>query len=331
MVSQSGSPITSEFMTSLPGKHEIAVILPAFNEEVSIGPTLRDFASYLPDAYFVVVDNGSRDNTFQRAKDSLKELNISGQIIFEPNRGKAMAVRRAFRQVNAEIYVLVDADLTYPAKHVLDLIDAIKNKSADMVVGNRHANNTYKTVNSRKFHNFGNIAVRNSVNALFKSNLKDILSGYRAFSKEFVKTFPILTKGFELELELTLHSLDKRMTVMEIPVEYLDRLEDSHSKLSTLKDGAKVISSMIKIAAQYKPLRVFGGLSILFCLMGTLFGVAAVQDYVLYHYVEHLPSAVLAVALEIIAGILLAVGLILRSQAELARMNFELNLLATKL
>jgi glycosyltransferase involved in cell wall biosynthesis len=202
----------------------------------------------MPDAEIYVIDNNSKDNTNKIAKSVMEKHNIKGSVLFVKEQGKANAVRYAFQHIDADVYVMVDADLTYPAYHLPDLIAPIANGQADMVVGDRHATGAYKKENKRGFHNFGNWLVKYLIKKLFRSDLNDIMSGYRAFSKRFVKLYPILSAGFELETEMSIHALDKRYSVVEIPVDYKDRIEGSYSKLSTFKDGAKVLCTLPKMS-----------------------------------------------------------------------------------
>lgn len=308
----------------------IAIILPAFNEELAIEQTIQDFAKALPDAFFCVIDNNSTDATHRVSADTLKKLNLRGRVISESRQGKAIAVRTAFLSTKADIFVLVDADFTYPAEHVHDLIHALNSESAEMVVGNRHDAEVYKNINSRKFHQGGNAAIRKAVNALFETQLNDILSGYRVFTNRFISTFPILTNNFQLELELTLHALDKRMKVLEVPITYRSRPSGSFSKLNTYVDGRAVIFALIKIFSQYRALKFYGFISIILSLSGFLVGAPAIFDYIAFERVYHLPSAVLAAAMQILASLALCVGVILQNASEGSRREFELRLLETK-
>lgn len=234
-----------------------AIILPAYNEELVIEQVILDFYKQMPDAEIYVIDNNSKDNTNKIAKSVMEKHNIKGSVLFVKEQGKANAVRYAFQHIDADVYVMVDADLTYPAYHLPDLIAPIANGQADMVVGDRHATGAYKKENKRGFHNFGNWLVKYLIKKLFRSDLNDIMSGYRAFSKRFVKLYPILSAGFELETEMSIHALDKRYSVVEIPVDYKDRIEGSYSKLSTFKDGAKVLKTIFSIFENYRPLQFF--------------------------------------------------------------------------
>jgi glycosyltransferase involved in cell wall biosynthesis len=241
----------------------IALILPAYNEELTISQVIEVFHRVLPEACIYVIDNNSSDRTYELASSTLINLNISGKVIKEQRQGKGNAVRRAFLDVSADVYVMADADLTYPASRLRELIEPILNGEADMVVGDRHTLGGYQKENKRNFHSFGNNLVTTLVNRLFGANLVDIMSGYRAFSKKFVKNYAILVEGFEIETDITLHSLDKRYRIKEIPIEYQDRPAGSFSKLNTFSDGAKVLFTIFQILCYYRPLFFFGIIAII--------------------------------------------------------------------
>jgi glycosyltransferase involved in cell wall biosynthesis len=308
---------------------EVAVILPAFNEELTIIDTLNEYFEQLPDATFVIVDNNSSDKTSALVRKWLENPAISNKskVISEERQGKGLAVRRAFHQVSADVYVLIDADLTYPAQNVMSHIRSLLEQDLDMVIGNRRFEGAYSSVNDRKFHNFGNTILTRIVNFLFNSHLEDILSGYRIFSNRFVKTFPILGNGFQLEMELTLHSLDKRMRVMEFPIGYRKRPVESVSKLSTGKDGIIIGLSLMKIFSRYKALHFYGTAGTLLSLLGITIGFPAVADYFQTGQVLRLPSAVLAAALETLACLFFVIGIILRNAHENSKAEFEVELL----
>lgn len=310
---------------------DIAVILPAFNEEQTIGDTIRAFHAALPLARIVVVNNNSSDRTREIAARALLEVRCRGAVIDEERQGKGMAVRRAFMDVDADIYVLADADMTYPADRVQDLIRPVAQGRADMVVGDRHSGGDYARENTRALHGFGNRLVQAMINKLFNAALVDIMSGYRVFSRQFVKNYPILVQGFQIETDMTLHALHKRFRIVEIPVEYRDRPAGSVSKLNTLSDGAKVLFTIAQILRYYRPLLFFGGLAVLFALAGGLAGIPVLQDWIRERYIHRVPLAILASALEIVAMLLLAVGLILDSLVHQQRMDYERDLLVSRL
>jgi glycosyltransferase involved in cell wall biosynthesis len=306
----------------------IAIVLPAFNEELTIEGTIRAFHAALPHAAIWVVNNRSTDTTQAVAFNTLYQLGCPGGVLNESRKGKGNAVRRAFLEIDADIYVLADADLTYPAERVLDLMRPVIEGSADMVVGDRHSTGHYAAENKRALHGFGNRLVRSLVNHLFSANLADVMSGYRVFSRRFVKSYPILVEGFEIETDVTLHALDKRFRIVEIPVEYKDRPQGSLSKLNTFSDGAKVLFTIAQILRYYRPLLFFGGISLVFFLIGLLASYPVIRDWVEYRYVYHVPLAILAVGFETSAIFALGIGLILDSITHQNKMTFECNLLS---
>ena len=309
--------------------NKIAIILPAYNEEFTIRETIEAFYKESPKARFIVVDNNSFDNTSKIAKSTLKKNNIDGLVIHERAQGKGNALRAAFMRVDADIYVIADADMTYPASSIHELILPIKNDEADMVVGDRHSNGKYKIENKRKFHGFGNFLVNTIINILFGSKLKDSMSGYRAFSYHFIKNYPILVSGFQVEVDMTLHALDKRFRIREIPIDYKDRPTGSNSKLNTISDGTKVIFALAQILRYYKPLIFFNSISMTFPFSGFLAGYPVLIDWINYKYIYHIPLAILACSLEIAALIFFAIGLMLDSISHQNKMNYEHTILRT--
>jgi glycosyltransferase involved in cell wall biosynthesis len=258
----------------------------------------------------------------------MEKHNIKGSVLFVKEQGKANAVRYAFQHIDADVYVMVDADLTYPAYHLPDLIAPIANGQADMVVGDRHATGAYKKENKRGFHNFGNWLVKYLIKKLFRSDLNDIMSGYRAFSKRFVKLYPILSGGFELETEMSIHALDKRYSVVEIPVDYKDRIEGSYSKLSTFKDGAKVLKTIFSIFENYRPLQFFSIISLFLLIAGLAVGFAPIMEYIknANHYITKVPSAILASSLVILSVLSFMCAIILNSIQFHNKINYELQM-----
>jgi len=305
----------------------IAVILPAYNEAATVAETIRSFHAALPQAELVVINNNSQDDTAAIATKTLQELGARGCVLQETRQGKGNAVRRAFLEIEADIYVMADADLTYPAERVHDLIRPIAQGEADMVVGDRHSGGHYAAENKRALHGFGNQLVQRMVNRLFNARLVDIMSGYRAFNRSFVKTYPILVEGFQIETDMTLHTLNRRMRIVEIPIEYKDRPEGSFSKLNTVSDGLRVISIIVKILRHYRPLAFFTAMSALFCLAGLLAAIPVLQEWMQMRYIVRVPLAMLAASLEIIAFLLLAVGVILDSLSHYEKHRAELHYL----
>jgi glycosyltransferase involved in cell wall biosynthesis len=305
----------------------LALILPAYNEEHTLEATIRGFHANMPGASIWVVDNKSTDQTRVVAEQVLSDLGCRGGVIDERRKGKGNAVRRGFMDVDADVYVLADADLTYPADQVDQLLAPVLGGSCDMVVGDRHSAGNYAAENKRVLNGFGNKLVRALVNILFRSNLADIMSGYRVMSRRFVKNYPILSEGFEVETEMTLHALDKRFRVVEVPVNYKDRPPGSVSKLNTLQDGARVVATIFNILRYYRPLLFFGGLGLLFALGGLYAGTPVIEEWVRTKYINRIPLAILASGLEVIAIIMFAIGLILDSIAHQSRLDYERDLL----
>ncbi|CAN5642629.1 glycosyltransferase family 2 protein [soil metagenome] len=305
----------------------LAVILPAYNEELTIEAVIRDFHAALPEAAIYVVDNNSSDRTGDIARHTLASAGCAGSVITELRQGKGNALRRAFMEVDAEIYVLSDADLTYPASRARDLIKPVAQGRADMVVGDRHSGGHYSEQNKRRLHEFGNELVKRMINMFFRSHLRDIMSGYRVFSRSFVKNYAILVEGFQVETDMTLHALDKRFRIIEMPVEYVDRPAGSFSKLNTFSDGAKVIFTILQILRHYKPFMFFSGLALVCLILGLVAAVPVANDWIAFRFIHHIPLAILATGLEIVAVVMFAVGLMLDSITHQERRNFELGLL----
>ena len=309
-------------MTIEKSRERVVVILPAYNEELTIEGTIRDYHDHCPEATIVVIDNNSSDNTQKLASEVLSSLHC-GYLLFEGRQGKSYAVRRGFVMVDADIYVLTDADTTYPAKDIQKHLQLIKNHAADMVVGNRFYNQRYTKENKRLFHNFGNNLVKFLVNLLFSSDLHDIMSGYRIFSRNFVKNFPILSQGFELETEMTLHALDKRFLVAEVPIEYKDRPVGSFSKLNTFRDGFRVLRTIFDVFKDYKPLAFFS-----FCGLLVLVIAAALATITLFarqdgNYSRFFMLTILTVGSLTTSLIFFAIGLILDIVRKYHRFDFE--------
>jgi glycosyltransferase involved in cell wall biosynthesis len=306
----------------------IAVILPAYNEQQTIAGTIQDFASALPDAAIWVINNRSADATEQIARDTIAALNCAGGIINERRPGKGNAVRRAFMDVEADIYILADADMTYPASQAKDLMAPVLLGEADMVVGDRHSAGHYAAENKRALHGFGNRLVRDLVNKLFGAQLADIMIGYRVFNRRFVKSYPILVEGFEIETDMTLHALDKRFRIVEIPINYRDRPEGSFSKLNTFADGARVLTTIGKILRYYRSLLFLGGASVFAAILALLAGMPVIEEYIRNAFITHIPLAILATGMGIVAMLLAAIGLILDSITQQDKRRFELRLLS---
>ncbi len=297
---------------------KIAILIPCYNEELTIAKVINDFKKELPQSKIYVYDNNSNDNTAQIAKEA------GALVKFVPDQGKGNVVRCMFMDIDADIYVMVDGDDTYPAKDVHKLIEPIVNNIADMSLGDRHSNGSYQKQNDRNFHNFGNNLVATLINTLYKRDLKDIMSGYRAFNRSFVKHFPVHSSGFEIETEMSMHALDKRFSIKEIEVDYIDRIEGSVSKLNTYSDGFKVLKTIFWLFKDYKPLTFFTYISGIFFLLSLISGIPVISEFIQTSYVTKIPSAILAVGLMLISFISFFMGLLLDTIARQHKDNFEL-------
>ena len=297
---------------------KVAILLPAYNEEITIKKVISDFQHVLPTADIWVYDNNSKDRTNELAREA------DAFVKFEPRQGKGNVVRSMFREIDADYYIMVDADDTYPADEVEKLLAPLREGLADMTIGDRLSNGTYSEENKRAFHDLGNNLVRGLINKLYKSDFKDIMTGYRGFSRLFVKTFPVLSPGFEIETELSIHSLDKRFKMVEVPITYRDRPEGSESKLNTFSDGLKVLKTIFSLFKNYKPLTFFSIISVLFILIGLLVGIPTIVEYFETGFVSKFPSAVLATGLILIGVLNFITGVILDTVVTHSRMNYEL-------
>ena len=226
---------------------KIAILIPCYNESLTIKKVINDFKRELPEADIYVYDNNSTDNTYEIA------LNEGAIVKKEPRQGKGNVIRQMFFDIEADYYLMVDGDDTYPAENSKELISALREGRADMVIGDRLSNGTYFNENKRAFHDFGNNLVKNSINRLYQADIKDVMTGYRGFNRMFVKSFPVMSSGFQIETEFTIHALDKRFKLVEIPIDYRDRPEGSESKLDTYSDGFKVLLTILKMFKDYKP------------------------------------------------------------------------------
>ena len=297
---------------------KIAVLLPAYNEEVTIVKVIEDYRRVLPHADIYVYDNNSKDKTNQLARDA-------GAIVrFEPRQGKGNVVRSMFREIDADYYIMADADDTYPAEEVEALLQPLRDGLADMTIGDRLSNGTYAEENKRGFHGFGNNLVRLLVNKLYKGNYNDIMTGYRGFNRLFVKNFPVLSPGFEIETELSIHSLDKRFKLVEVPITYKDRPEGSESKLSTFSDGFKVLRMIFNLFKDYKPLIFFSILTFLFFVLGLIVGIPVISEFARTGMIDKVPSAVLATGFMILSALSFVAGFILDTVVRQNRMQYEL-------
>lgn len=284
---------------------KIALLIPCFNEEQTVAQVIRDFRENIPDAEIYVYDNNSTDRTAEIAAEN-------GAIVrHEFQQGKSNVVRSMFREIDADYYIMVDGDNTYPASQVNVLLDEVKKKNCDMLVGDRLSNGTYLKENKRAFHGFGNRLVKSLINYIFKADLKDIMTGYRIFSKRFVKNYPIMYQGFELETEMTIFALNNNLRISEVPIDFTDRPEGSVSKLNTYTDGFKVLLTIFNLFRHYKPLQFFSIFALLFFIASLAFGIPPIIEYFKYNFVYKVPSAILASGLMLFALISFTIGLIL--------------------
>lgn len=298
-------------------KKKIAVLIPCYNESKTIEKVVKDYRKALPEADIYVYDNNSKDDTDKIAKKA-------GAIVcYEYRQGKGNVIRSMFREIDADCYLMIDGDDTYPSENAKEMCDLVLSGRADMVVGDR-LSSTYFTENKRAFHNFGNKIVRFAINTLFHNKVKDIMTGYRAFSYDFVKTFPVLSKGFEIETEMTIHAVDKNFKLVEIPVSYRDRPEGSVSKLNTYSDGVKVIKTIATLFKEYKPMQFFGIIALLFLLLSAIFGIPVVSEYFRTGLVPRFPTLIVACIFIILAMLMWVCGIILEVVAKKNKQQYEL-------
>lgn len=296
--------------------NKVAVLVPCYNEELTVSDVIRDFKKALPEADIYVYNNNSKDKT--------RELALAAGAIVKDEyaQGKGNVVRSMFRDIDADVYVMVDGDNTYPADEVDKLIAPVVEGKADMVIGDR-LSSTYYEENKRPFHNFGNSLVKGLINFLFKSDLEDIMTGYRAFSKKFVKCMPVMSDGFQIETEMTIFALTNNMKVVNVPITYRDRPEGSESKLNTVSDGIKVLLTLFNLFKDNRPFLLFGLVSLAFLLLGLLIGIPVIVEFVLTGYITKVPSAVLAAALVINSFLFINVGIILDAVKNQKRYLFQ--------
>ena len=298
---------------------KIAVLIPCYNEAVTIEKVIKDYQKVLPKADIYVYDNNSTDGTDEIAKKA-------GAIVrYEYRQGKGNVIRTMFREIDADCYLMIDGDDTYPAENAKEMCDLVLSGRADMVIGDR-LSSTYFSENKRPFHNFGNRIVRWLINHLFKNKVKDIMTGYRAFSKEFVKGFPVLSKGFEIETEMTIHAVDKNFKLVEIPVDYRDRPEGSVSKLNTYSDGFKVLKMIATLFKEYKPFYFFGIVAILFLIIALIFGIPVVVEYFKTGLVPRFPTLIVSCIFVVLSMLFWITGIILEVIVKKHKQLYELYL-----
>lgn len=297
----------------------IAVLIPCYDEALTIGKVVDDFRDALPEATIYVYDNNSHDDTAAIAREH------GAQVRHESRQGKGNVVRQMLRDIDADYYLMVDGDDTYPADQARDLLRPLMEDEADTVVGDRLSNGTYGDENERAFHGFGNNLVRWLIGVLYGRTLHDVMTGYRSFNRVFAKTLPVLSPGFEIETELSIHAIDKRWRIAEVPIVYRDRPEGSESKLNTVSDGIKVLQMIFSLLKDYKPLGFFSILAVICLVIGLAIGIPVVIEFGATHLVPRLPSAILAVAFCGLAALLLVCGLILDTTVKGHRRSWEID------
>lgn len=298
----------------------IAVLIPCFNESKTIGKVISNWKEILPDAIIYVYNNNSTDNSGQLAADA-------GAVVrHEYQQGKGNVIRRMFREIDADCYIMIDGDDTYPAERGPEMARLVLEEQADMVVGDR-LSSTYFEENKRPFHNLGNTLVRAVINHLFRSDIKDIMTGYRAFSYQFVKSFPVLSKGFEIETEMSIHAVDKNMNVRNVVVEYRDRPEGSESKLNTYSDGVKVLKTILKLYKNYRPMYFFGGLAMILLIISAMMFCPVLITYLETGLVPQFPTLIVSGFIALAAIQSFFAGLILSTIVMRGRQEFEIHLM----
>lgn len=298
---------------------KIAILIPCYNEEQTIAKVVKSFRQELPDADIYVYDNNSTDKSAELAKQA-------GAIVrHEPRQGKGNVLRSMFRDITADCYLMVDGDDTYSAKDAKRLCDDVLSGRADMAIGDR-LSGAYASENKRLFHNFGNNLVRFLINGLFRSKIKDIMTGYRAFSYDFVKSFPVLSKGFAVETEMTIHAVDKNFKITELTIEYKDRPAGSESKLNTYSDGVRVLMTIVSLFSEYKPLIFFNILALLALIVSLILGVPVIAEFFNTGLVPKFPSLIVACFALLVALLLFIASLILNAIAKKHSQLFELYL-----
>lgn len=300
-------------------KQKIAVLIPCYNESQTIEKVINDFKKVLPSADIYVYDNNSTDNTVEIAK------NAGAIVCYEYRQGKGNVIRSMFRDIEADCYIMIDGDDTYPSEYAQEMCQLILDGKADMVIGDR-LSSTYFVENKRPFHNFGNRIVRFLINKLFKNNVKDIMTGYRAFSHDFVKSFPVLSKGFEIETEMTIHAVDKNFNLIEVPVTYRDRPEGSVSKLNTYSDGIKVLKIIVSLFKEYKPELFFSFVALIALVISLILGIPVFIEYFKTGLVERFPTLIVSGFLLVLAMLLWISGVILKVIIKKHKQLFELYL-----
>ncbi len=297
---------------------KIAILIPCYNEEITIAKVIDDFKRVIPEADIYVYDNNSKDRTSEIAKEH-------GAIVrFEPRQGKGNVVRQMFRDIDADYYVMVDGDDTYPAEAVYELLKPLQEGVADMTVGDRLSNGSYGEENDRAFHGFGNNLVRWLIKQIYGFAFEDVMTGYRAFNRVFVKTMPVLSEGFQIETELSIHAVDKRFRIVDVPIEYRDRPEGSYSKLSTFGDGAKVLMAITSLFKELKPFAFFGWIALILLILGVIAVIPVLAEFFETGLVPRIPTLIVTMGLIFCSALSFTAGAILDTVAKTNRKQWEL-------
>ena len=300
---------------------KIAILIPCYNESITIEKVISEYKKALPEAAIYVYDNNSTDHTDEISR------NAGAIVRYEYRQGKGNVIRSMFRDIEADCYLMIDGDDTYPAENAKEMCDLVLQGKADMVIGDR-LSSTYFEENKRPFHNFGNEIVRRSINVLWhpKKQILDVMTGYRAFSPMFVKSFPILSKGFEIETEMTIHALDKNLLIQSMPVQYRDRPAGSESKLNTYTDGMRVLLTIFNLYRDYQPLKFFGLISVLLGLFSLVLFIPVFTEFLRTGLVPRFPTLIVSTVMMLAAFLSLVCGLILDTHAKNSRKNFEVQM-----
>jgi glycosyltransferase involved in cell wall biosynthesis len=306
----------------------VVIIIPAYNEELTIKDVLVDFWSYPNKGAYnykiYVVDNNSSDKTSAIARHTIAQHNINGEVVFVKRQGKSNAVKYVFQKIDADVYIMIDADSTYWCEDIDKFIHPILNDDVDMVIGDRISSGHYSQENKRMFHGFGNLLVKKMINYIFKADLKDIMTGYRGFSKRLIKNYPILCEGFELETDMSIFCLEHKFSILEVPIKFTERPNGSISKLNTYTDGIKVILTILNLFRNYKPLQFFSWIGSTLLVLGLISGIFPIMNYIETKYVTQVPMAILAVGFVTTSMLSFSIGLILSSVRRFHNISFEL-------
>ena len=298
---------------------KIAVLIPCYNESKTIAKVVKDYKKVLPNATIYVYDNNSTDKTDEIAREA------GAEIRYEYRQGKGNVIRTMFREIDADCYLMIDGDDTYPNENAKEMCDLVLSGKANMVIGDR-LSSTYFNENKRPFHNFGNKLVRFCINKIFKNNIKDIMTGYRAFSRDFVKGFPVLSTGFEIETEMTIHAVDKNYKIVEVPVNYRDRPSGSVSKLNTYKDGIKVLKTIISLFKEYRPTLFFNLIAVISLIMSLVLGIPVLLEFFDTGFVPRFPTLIVSCILLIITLLMWVTGIILETINKKNRQMYEIHM-----